>query len=104
MSGFVFDDGWDDRKGNWCFSQDFPNGFTKLKKEAETYNCQLGIWFSPWGGYGKPCQERVSHAKEFGYELSDGRFALSGPVYYENFHKRVTSLIKEQNVTHFKLD
>ena len=56
----------------------------------------LGIWLSPWGGYNKPRDERVSHAAEFGYELSDGKFALSGPVYYKNFHQKVMSLIQEQ--------
>ncbi|MFB2829694.1 enterotoxin [Aeromonas jandaei] len=104
MSGFLFDDGWDDRKGNWGFSKDFPNGFSKLKIAAEKYHAQLGIWFSPWGGYNKPRDERVSHAAEFGYELSDGRFALSGPVYYKNFHQKVMSLINDQGVTHFKFD
>ena len=32
MNGFLFDDGWDDRLGNWGFSKDFPNGFSKLKR------------------------------------------------------------------------
>ncbi|WP_378080675.1 enterotoxin [Aeromonas bestiarum] len=104
MSGFLFDDGWDDRKGNWGFSKDFPDGFRKLKTAAEQYHAQLGIWFSPWGGYNKPRDERVSHAAEFGYELSDGKFALSGPVYYKNFHQKVMSLIQDQGVTHFKFD
>ena len=104
MNGFLFDDGWDDRLGNWGFSKDFPNGFSKLKRAAERYHAQLGIWLSPWGGYNKPRDERVSHAAEFGYELSDGKFALSGPVYYQNFHQKVMSLIKDQGVTHFKFD
>jgi len=104
MNGFLFDDGWDDLKGNWAFSEAFPDGVSKLKSEAEKYHTQLGIWLSPWGGYGKPLHERVSHAGEFGYELSEGKFALSGPVYFENFNERVLSLIKEQGVTHFKFD
>jgi hypothetical protein len=104
MSGFLFDDGWDDRKGNWSFSKDFPNGFSKLKVAADQIHAQLGIWLSPWGGYGQPLQERVSHATEFGYELSDGRFALSGPVYYKNFHQKVMSFINDQGITFFKLD
>ncbi|MEZ6966829.1 enterotoxin [Aeromonas sp. S9(2024)] len=104
VNGFLFDDGWDNRKGNWAFSKDFPDGFHKLKKAAEKYHAQLGIWLSPWGGYNKPRDERISHAAEFGYELSDGKFALSGPIYYQNFHQKVMSLIKEQGVTHFKFD
>lgn len=47
MNGFLFDDGWDDRLGNWGFSKDFPNGFSKLKRAAERYHAQLGIWLSP---------------------------------------------------------
>lgn len=104
LNGYLFDDGWDNLKGNWGFSANFPNEFNKLKLAAEKYHAALGIWLSPWGGYNKPRDIRVSHAAEFGYEIMDGKLALSGANYYANFHKRILALIKQQNITMFKLD
>ncbi|PSX10943.1 alpha-galactosidase [Photobacterium angustum] len=104
MSGFLLDDGWDDRSGLWNFSQNFPHGFTKIKDKAHKYNAELGVWLSPWGGYNTPLQERVSHAKENKLETINGKFALSGPNYYENFHSKIIDLISKQNVSMFKLD
>ena len=40
---------------------------------------------SPWGGYGKPKQERIAAGREAGYEIVDNGFALSGPKYYAAF-------------------
>ena len=104
LNGYLFDDGWDNLKGNWGFNASFPNEFNKLKLAAEKYHAALGIWLSPWGGYNKPRDIRVSHAVEFGYEIMDGKLALSGANYYANFHKRILALIKQQNITLFKLD
>ncbi|WGL94436.1 enterotoxin [Arsenophonus nasoniae] len=104
LNGYLFDAGWDNLKGNWGFSANFPNEFNKLKLAAEKYHAALGIWLSPWGGYNKPRDIRVSHAAEFGYEIMDGKLALSGANYYANFHKRILALIKQQNITMFKLD
>ncbi|HEY7871691.1 MAG TPA: enterotoxin, partial [Rudaea sp.] len=59
MDSFLFDDGWDDYSGSWNFSKAFPHGFVQLCKAAEKYGAAPGIWLSPWGGYGKPWQERV---------------------------------------------
>ncbi|OTA21843.1 enterotoxin [Xenorhabdus beddingii] len=104
LSGYLFDDGWDNLKGDWGFSQEFPYEFKNLKQAADQYHVGLGIWLSPWGGYSEPAEQRVSHAAEFGYEVINGRFALSGPNYYANFHNRVLNLIQQQNVSMFKLD
>jgi hypothetical protein len=104
MDAFLFDDGWDDLKGKWDFSEFFPNGFSKLKIASDQIHAQLGIWLSPWGGYATPLEKRVSHAAELGYTLIDGKFALSDPVYYKSFHEKVMSFIKDQGITFFKLD
>nr|WP_199066165.1 hypothetical protein [Chromobacterium sp. ASV5] len=104
LDGFLFDDGWDSRKGNWEFSANFPRQFLPLKDAAARYQARLGVWLSPWGGYNKPLAERVSHAGEFGYETMDGKFALSGPVYYRNFRAKVLDMIGRQNIEMFKLD
>lgn len=104
LNGYLFDDGWDNLKGNWGFSENFPDEFNKLKVASEKYNAALGIWLSPWGGYNKPRDKRVANAPQLGYETMDGKLALSGPNYYTNFHKRILELINNQNITMFKLD
>lgn len=104
LDGYLFDDGWDNLTGNWGFSNNFPNEFNKLKTASEKYGAALGIWLSPWGGYNKPRDTRVANALKLGYETMDGKLALSGPKYYANFHKRILELIKNQNITMFKLD
>ncbi|WP_294963304.1 enterotoxin [uncultured Gilliamella sp.] len=104
LNGYLFDDGWDNLKGNWGFSENFPDEFNKLKVASEKYHAALGIWLSPWGGYNKPRDKRVANAPQLGYETMDGKLALSGPNYYTNFHKRILELINNQNITMFKLD
>ncbi len=104
LDGYLFDDGWDNLKGNWGFGSNFPDEFNKLKSASEKYHAALGIWLSPWGGYNKPRDTRVKNASEFGYETMDGKLALSGPKYYANFHKRIIELINQQNISMFKLD
>lgn len=64
----------------------------------------VGLWLSPWGGYNKPRDIRVSHAKEYGFETVDGKFALSGRHYFNNFNQQIIKLIKDEHITSFKLD
>lgn len=104
LNGYLFDDGWDNLKGNWGFSTNFPEEFKNLKTASEKYQAALGIWLSPWGGYNKPRDARVANAPKFGYETMDGKLALSGPKYYTNFHQRILDLINNQNISMFKLD
>ncbi len=70
----------------------------------KTLKASVGLWLSPWGGYNKPRDIRVSHAKENGFETVDGKFALSGPVYFKNFNDKITNLIKNEHISSFKLD
>ncbi|MDO1530079.1 enterotoxin [Fulvimonas sp. R45] len=104
LDSFLFDDGWDDLSGSWNFSKDFPHGFVPLRKAAAKYGAAPGIWLSPWGGYGKPWQERVKNGKAAGYETNDGGFALSGPKYYQRFHQVVMDLLDKDGVNQFKFD
>jgi len=104
LDSFLFDDGWDDRSGSWNFSKDFPHGFVPLREAAAKYGAAPGIWLSPWGGYGKPWQERVKNGKAAGYETNDGGFALSGPKYYQRFHQVVMDLLDKDGVNQFKFD
>lgn len=46
------------------------------------------------GGYNKPRDVRVSHAKEYGFETVDGKLALSGANYFKNFNEQIINLIK----------
>lgn len=104
LDAFLLDDGWDDRTGRWLFGPAFSNGFGKVKVKADALHSSVGLWLSPWGGYNKPRDIRVSHAKEYGFETVDDKLALSGPNYYKNFHEQIIKLIKNEHITSFKLD
>ncbi|WP_052284375.1 enterotoxin [Kluyvera genomosp. 1] len=104
LDAFLLDDGWDDRTGRWLFGPAFSNGFSKVREKANSLHSSIGLWLSPWGGYNKPRDIRVSHAKEYGFETVDGKLALSGPNYYKNFNEQILKLIKDEHITSFKLD
>ncbi|WP_252145640.1 enterotoxin [Yokenella regensburgei] len=104
LDAFLLDDGWDDRTGRWLFGPAFSNGFGVVKDKAESLHSSVGLWLSPWGGYNKPRDIRVSHAKEYGFETVDGKLALSGANYFKNFNEQITRLIKDEHITSFKLD
>jgi hypothetical protein len=104
LDSFLFDDGWDDSASLWHFHSGFPNGFAPLRDAAAKYGAAPGVWLSPWGGYGKPQQERVQHGREAGFETNSGGFALSGPKYFERFRETCLRLIKEAGVNQFKID
>lgn len=104
LDSFLFDDGWDDYQGDWKFSKDFPHGFVPLRKAAAKYGAAPGIWLSPWGGYGKPHDERIRNGKAAGYEIINDGFALSGPKYYQRFHDVVMNLLNKDGVNQFKFD
>ncbi|MFN7986952.1 MAG: enterotoxin [Thermoanaerobaculia bacterium] len=103
LDGFLFDDGWDDRK-LWGFHEGFPRGFTPLKEAAERYGAAPGAWLSPWGGYGTPKKERLAWAAEQGFEVQGGGLALSGPVYYARFREVCLEMVRRFGVNQFKFD
>ena len=104
LDSYLFDDGWDDHNDLWRIRGDFKDGFTPLKEAAAEYGTAPGIWLSPWGGYGKPKDERIATAKRDGYELAGGLLALSGPKYYARFHESVTELVTKYGINQFKFD
>jgi hypothetical protein len=104
MDSFLFDDGWDDYNGSWHFSKAFPHGFVPLCEAAKRYGAAPGVWLSPWGGYGKPRQERIANGRKACYEIVDGGFALSGPKYWKRFHNVVMTLLDDDCINQFKLD
>lgn len=104
LSSFLFDDGWDDTSTNWSFNSGFPNGFAPLKAEAKKYGAAPGVWLSPWGGYGKPREERLANGKKNGIEIDSQGFALSGPKYYALFHDVCMRMVTEYGINQFKFD
>lgn len=59
---------------------------------------------SPWGGYGKPHEERVAYGKAQGFETNADGFALSGPVYYKRFRDTCMDMIRNYGINQFKFD
>jgi hypothetical protein len=60
LNGFVLDDGWDDPRSIWNFGSGFPHGLRRAQALAQAAGASLGIWLSPWGGYGKPKALRLA--------------------------------------------
>ena len=104
LDSFLFDDGWDDPTTLWRFHSGFPNGFTKLAEETKKFGAAPGVWMSPWGGYGKPHDDRIAYGKQQGFETNDRGFALSGPVYYQRFRETCLDMIRRFGVNQFKFD
>jgi hypothetical protein len=104
LSSFLFDDGWDDPKTLWGFNAGFPDGFTAVRAAAEKYGADPGVWLSPWGGYGKPHEQRLEYGAKFGYETNAQGFALSGPKYFARFESVCSDMIKKYGINQFKFD
>ena len=103
IDSFLFDDGWDDTKTLWQFNSGMPNEFRKVRQLSESFGASPGVWFSPWGGYGKPKEMRLAAAKGR-FETNESGLALAGPKYYEHFKNMCLHMIRENGVNHFKLD
>jgi hypothetical protein len=104
LDSFLFDDGWDDPKTLWSFHAGFPGGLTPFAQEAAKYGVAPGIWLSPWGGYGKPHEERIKYGKQQEYETNKEGFELSGPKYYSRFRDVCLNMIQQYGVNQFKFD
>jgi len=104
MDGLVLDDGWDDPKTLWQFNAGFPNEFTPLAEACKQYDTRLGVWLSPFGGYGEPKNQRIKFGREQGYETNATGFSLAGPKYYAAFKQACVNMIRQQGVNHFKFD
>lgn len=104
LDSFLFDDGWDDHHTLWNFNSGFPHGFTPIREATIKYGAAPGIWLSPWGGYGKPKQERLQYGQKAGFEIVGAGFALSGPKYYARFRDACLQMIRQYGVNQFKFD
>jgi hypothetical protein len=104
MDAMVFDDGWDDPKTLWQFHHGFPSGFAPLAELCKVYNTRLGVWLSPFGGYGEPRNQRLKLGHERGFETNATGFSLAGPKYYAAFKQSCVNMIRKFGVNHFKFD
>ena len=104
MDGMVFDDGWDDPQTLWQFNHSFPNGFTPLMALCQQYHTRLGVWLSPFGGYGELKKQRLQYGREQGYEINPTGFSLAGPKYYAAFKRACAGMVRNYGVNHFKFD
>jgi hypothetical protein len=104
MDAMVFDDGWDNPQTLWQFHRGFPNAFKPLADLCERYHTRLGVWLSPFGGYGEPREQRIKFGREQGYETNAAGFSLSGPKYYAAFRQACREMILQYGVNHFKFD
>ena len=104
ISSFLFDDGWDDTKTLWKFHSGLPNGFTPLLQAAEKYGAGLGVWISPFGGYGDVKEGRLKFGSAEGFETNASGFSMAGPNYYRRFHDICVEMIKKYGVNEFKFD
>ena len=104
LDSFVFDDGWDDPRTLWGFHAGFPNGFAPLRDAAGRCRSSVGVWLSPWGGYGSAQAERLKYGRTQGYEINAAGFSLAGPKYYARFRDRCRQMIEDYGVNFFKFD
>ena len=104
LDSFLFDDGWDDPTTLWHFNAGFPDGFTRVEAATHRFGAAPGVWLSPWGGYGKPREERLAYGKQQGFETNADGFALSGPIYYKRFRDTCIDMIRRFGVNQFKID
>ncbi len=104
MDAMVFDDGWDNPQTLWQFHRGFPNGFAPLAELCRRYHTRLGVWLSPFGGYGEPKRQRLKFGREQGYETNATGFSLTGPKYYAAFKQACVGMIRNYGVNHFKFD
>ena len=104
LDSLVLDDGWDDPASLWLFHEDFPNGFSNLQKAAAKYDTKLGVWLSPFGGYGKAKEERLKYGRQQGFETNKSGFSLEGGTYYKRFRDVCVNMLRKYDLTYFKFD
>ena len=104
LDGFVWDDGWDDHDSLWGFHDGFPRGFRAIREAAAKHGAALGVWMSPWGGYGDPQRRRVEYGKQQGFETNARGFSMAGPKYRARFREVCLQMMRDQGVAFFKFD
>lgn len=104
LDSFVLDDGWDNPASLWQFHDGLPNGFAPLLKAAAQYGSTLGVWLSPWGGYGESKEQRMRYGRQEGFETNQRGFSMAGPKYYGRFRDVCMKMLRDYRVNYFKFD
>lgn len=106
MQAFLFDDGWDNNKTLWQFNNGFPDGFSNMEKLVKKYHSSLGVWMSPFGGYGEAKAQRIRYglAQHPPFETNANGFSLAGPVYFKRFSQVMKNFVRQYGISIFKID
>lgn len=104
MGGFVMDDGWDSHVNVWDFHDKFPDGFTNIGNIAKRFDAGIGLWMSPWGGYGAEKVARIKHGTAAGLETNRNGFSMAGKNYQAHFRSTALRMISKYGVNYFKFD
>ncbi len=104
VAAYLFDDGWDNHRSLWQFSPRLPQGFAPLAREARKMRSALGVWLSPFGGYGRARKARLRYGRAQGFETDAAGFSLAGPKYYRRFRAICERMIRRYGVREFKFD
>ena len=82
----------------------FRQGFTPEAELCRKFNSGIGVWMSPFGGYGENKQKRIEAAPRQGLETNDKGLSLAGPNYYNRFLSRAVDMLDNYKVNYFKFD
>jgi len=104
LDSFVLDDGWDDFNSLWGFHEGFPRGFAEVARKAREFDANIGVWLSPWGGYGRPKELRIEHGTKQGFETNKAGFSMAGPHYGTAFRDTCLRMVREYGANYFKFD
>ena len=104
MDGFVLDDGWDSHMQVWGFHEGFPNGFRNVKTTTNAYGAGIGVWMSPWGGYGEAKNSRLQSGRAVGLETNTRGFSMAGENYKRHFKNTCLKMMRDYDVNSFKFD
>jgi len=103
IDAFVHDFEWDDETLVWQFHRGYPQGFGPAAALAKQYGANVGVWFSPWGGYpGK--KARIESGRKMGFEVNAMGLSLAGPRYARRLTAACENMIDLFDAAYFKFD
>jgi hypothetical protein len=105
VQSFAFDDGWDNLDSIWYFDPvRFPDGFKPEAELCRKFNSGIGVWMSPFGGYGATKLKRLESGRRQGLETNEKGLSLAGANYYDRFVSRAVYMLDSSKVNYFKFD
>lgn len=108
LEGVLLDDGWDSPDEPWQVDgANFPNGLAPLRAAAAELGVSIGVWLSPWGGFGEGGKRRLRLGAARGFETYEGSpntFRLAGPRYRAHFRSTARELVLRAGLRVLKFD